>query len=749
MSSQEYSIYIDSYNRELKLDSDPNFNNVTNDVVIPIKMPTGRMPVAELHLGSLELPLAQYTVEDEWKNIYFDEGLTLIPELTEFVVTENGTPVVAQLPPTLNPIVAVDNNNSTSPIFTTQYPHGLNIMDAYTTWNQSIQLISTPITDSSVYNLNSGNASLMILSDTQFTLELAGAIDFQIFGPNSYYGYVHAPTIPNPTILAAIVTAGLQYSAPNHWLVTYSEATGRFKITWVGGVICNAEEVVPAYVSIQNCYRALASIMGFGQVDIQIPVPVREQNFTSAQSEFMEIIRARDAIPQPREYGLCAPNCYQCKAHIEIDVGNYGANELGANMSRQWNRFYFDQGCLSETSTGVASQFVYSDACGVCYSIDIYYGKYTPEQLAAYIQSEMSAQITDISVTYSLADASSPGSSLGVFIFSASEVFGLEWDQSVRTQDLATRMGFLPIGYHNLNYYESSRPFFTPVKGCCSVDNDPLQYTSYVYSPFVLGNERKFSIERSKPRPQDASGTLTGTAAGLVYDPVTNVTTIITPFAHGFQVGDVIGIRFKDIQPGSDPTVYYYYFVVDSVVDWQTFTIDAGSVDLSPMPGPDGPPTGVCVYLDGPVVGNLYFTACDTPANVKPSTVMSRILGYAERDYFPDPNLPTWTSPACFSLDWPTYLLMTVTDPVGDTHSEHSWGADNMTQILSKIILYPQYRLERSFPMQMQLPDLRVINRMRIAFLNPDHSLYHMHGRDWSGTIVMTVIEKKINQLCY
>lgn len=729
--SQEYSIYIDSYNREKKLDSDPNSqNNPTNDIIIPVKMPTGRLPVAELNLGSLELPLAQYTVEDNWKNFFFDEGLDLIVQddanmaLTQFIINENGTDILAQLPQSQNPVIDVQADGLTY-TFTTLYPHGLEIMDAYT-WGDPIRLISTPIVDPDLYTLSSSNTNLTILSETEFSITLPGALTFS--APAGVFGYVWAPTIPNPAILASLVTAALNVAAPNHWRVTYDTASGRFKLCWINSG-CDYRTASPAFLIIPGT-DSLPSLMGFGQVNINIPMPVVE---TKQPTEF-DLILARDRILEPKDNCLVALNCYQCKSHISIDPGNYSANDLGANMSRQWNRFYFDQGCDADPES-VAAELVFSNSCGSCFTVQVPYGKYTPDGLAAQLQAGMIALVPggNFSVTWN--------NEAGTFVISCDITFSLEWDKTTKSQDLAYRMGFLPVPYRNQTIYESSRPFYVPTKGCCPT-SIPERFTSYVYMPFVLGTERKFSIERSKPRAQ-----LT-TVEGLTYNG-NGTATIVTDFAHGFQPYDIVQFTFPTAgaptQPPSGPGPYYFRVISNDAYD--TFTIDTGSVDMTAL-DPDAP---VCVFLAGDVVGNVYFAPCQLqPGNTdqNQSYVLAQILGYMERDYLFYPPNTTWTSPSCFSLDWPTYVLVAITEPVGNAHTEHTWGTDNAVGVW-KALLYPSLRLERNMPLRLQLPDLKVVNRLKIAIYNPDHTLYQMHGKPWSGSINMLVVEKRINQICY
>src|SRR5690606_15707567 len=155
-----------------------------------------------------------------WSHLAFDEGLDLLVteesqlSLLEFVI-QQGTheeQIVAQLPPSYNPVISVQDNGTSSPIFQTQFPHALDLRGSYD-WGETIKLISTPITDPSIYELTINNVSLEIISDTEFRLNLTSPITFTAFD-GSVYGYVKAPKIPNPSILAKLITDSLGLVAP-------------------------------------------------------------------------------------------------------------------------------------------------------------------------------------------------------------------------------------------------------------------------------------------------------------------------------------------------------------------------------------------------------------------------------------------------------------------------------------------------------------------------------------------------------
>jgi hypothetical protein len=349
---------------------------------------------------------------------------------------------------------------------------------------------------------------------------------------------------------------------------------------------------------------------------------------------------------------------------------------------------------------------------------------YNPDTLAAYIQTQMAIRVTTIQVTWNI--------NTGQFLFNADEDFGLEFDQG--TSELAYRLGFYPICYRNNDSYSSTIPFYFPTKGCCGTTL-PDRHLSYTYSPIVNGNQRKFIVEICKTRCINNVGAITDNADGTI--TITTQLQVGPPIvyiAHGYQVLDVLEITVAGTT---------YELTVTAVNAYNQFTADIGSIAASVFV--DQP---VCICLSNAIASNLYFTCMS-------SNVMSRTLGYTECDALWNPLTPTtWIPPACFMLDWPQYVLIEIVDPNGATHNLHTWRTapehfNTHTKILAKVILYPQYRLERSFPFHMIIPDLRIVSRVHIRILNPDMSLYKLHSRDWSWTLLLTAVEKTINQMCY
>jgi hypothetical protein len=242
--------------------------------------------------------------------------------------------------------------------------------------------------------------------------------------------------------------------------------------------------------------------------------------------------------------------------------------------------------------------------------------------------------------------------------------------------------------------------------------------------------------------------------------------------------------------------------VVSAVIDATTFEVEIagvtaliGATDLN-----------VCVSLYGPVILNLFFgslcnvgnttnnqpNACNDYSNLNNSSCSSASnyagsnsnscvstcppssvstcttsagfhrpqtnanLIRAEITGFP-PTAILWNGVGClpyfapnqFNLDPPAYLLVQLVDPSESRYIQHTYKDHTLFNILAKVIAYPPLRQERAVPQEAIFQGLQIINQIHVRILNPDHSLYHFHGLNWSATFIFIASASAGSQLCY
>jgi hypothetical protein len=218
-------------------------------------------------------------------------------------------------------------------------------------------------------------------------------------------------------------------------------------------------------------------------------------------------------------------------------------------------------------------------------------------------------------------------------------------------------------------------------------------------------------------------------------------------YAHGFQPEDVINV--------TDPsTGITYQLVVAEVLSATSFLAEIsgvanfiGVIDLV-----------VCVSLFGPVILNLFFgSLCNvSPFSLTDSATFPANIIRAEITGFP-PTAILWNgvgslpffAPNQFNLDPPPYLLIELVSPNESRYIQHTFQNETITTLLAKIVAYPPLRQDRAVPQEITFQGLKVINQLHFRILNPNHTLYHFHGSDWSATMIFIVSGLTGAQTCY
>lgn len=97
-------------------------------------------------------------------------------------------------------------------------------------------------------------------------------------------------------------------------------------------------------------------------------------------------------------------------------------------------------------------------------------------------------------------------------------------------------------------------------------------------------------------------------------------------------------------------------------------------------------------------------------------------------------------SPFIIDITPVKYVLFDIRTPDGNTRVETSSGTENRC-VVGKIIMKPKIKLDRIDTMSLDVTGLKRINQVHIRILNPDFSLYHFHGTDWSGSLLLSTLQ--------
>lgn len=689
MAKLEYTICIDTNNRDTEIY--PEANEFRYDLNIS----QDRIPVQQIYLGSIELPLPQWTVEPIWQNLYFDEGLRLLVNsgdqvsLRTFSVDIGDDTVDVIIPIWANSIIDVDDTDPTKPIFTTMLPHGLSLRSC---WKDTdpIRLISTPLIDPAIIDLTATNPNLVIVSDTEF--QLCNVVPVVWIDPGGIFGFLHAPRITDPAMLARIIQKGISETT-NGVTFAYDSTTDLFSLTLPSNV--------DVMIINQGC-NGLPTLLGFG---------FQSLCYESTDSIVCPVADSFAGVGQSPGIGprvITGQQQFSCVSLIAITPGNYTAAGLGTEISMQFNRFWLDPGCDGMTM----NHFIFSDSCGQCFDVIVPGGLWTPDTLAQFLTDQMNT--LDPSTTYTVAWNMD---SQQFCISSDGPCFGLEFDDPTNT--MAWRLGFESICYRSGNDYKSTKVVHVPVMGCPNT-LQPLTYPSNIYVPVIQTAQRRFQFSTCKPRPQTA--VITDIGNGLI--------RATTTLSHGFQIEDVVTL--------TGPLPGFQVRVVQ-VEDAFNFRAEFGSL---PLVGVNGLP--ICICSAEQAIFNFFMNP-----DIRERVLRPCILGFRPETVMWSVEGPTFFAPFVYWLDHPDYLLLQISDPQGSAYIQHDWKNDNLTNIFAKLVIYPAYRLERVYPMQKIMQGIQVVTYLDIAILNPWHDPYQLHGRNWSATLVFVVAQLTGAQLCY
>lgn len=813
LSHIEYTLALDTRNRDLATYPD------ANDFVLDVNLPQKSLPIVRMYLGSIELPLTQLTIEEEWSRLYFDEGISVrapmpamnviaappLPAnwtnpppaedlnslgITIYDPADGGNTFTAYVPPWLNPVYIDDYAAIPGPVtFHTYYPHGLHLR-SFWNYGAPMQLISTAGATS--YPLDgTTDSNITIIDEYTFSILSSGSASPILplpVPPSSgahIYGYLHAPAVANPRVFSELVTAAMNDELENGGAVpaafnvkfVYSTDENRFAVMayYTTAASSSPLEFGVPYEPVLYASGSAASV---GQLPKLMGFPCTPIPFKTVHPSASSAVTPSTAI--------YSTSPFMCMSSIRITPGFYGGaglSNLLADAQQQFNRLTFENNC---EGSGNPAAIVLSDRCGVCHEIRIPFGSYQPHTFAAALTSAINDAgsgmpnngsndaylvefVVDEAVTVHISNA---GLIAGNFVISSTEAdggysFGIEAADAADT--LSGRIGFDPICHRSMgtSMYMGKLLYF-PIKGPCPYtlncnsggyeDLSTILFTENSYLPFVNSTTKQIGFQVCSRKANngytaDALTASSGYAEMTLYD---------ANYAHGFQVDDVVDITISALTPATRRVR-----VVD-VIDAYRFTVDVSGFlpDIIAASSVAFPPfTDVCASLYADSIMNLYFAhnmeagncaagsaAAAALNNGKyPNSIHAEMLGFASNAVLwqtPWASLPI-IAPGQYSLEHPDYLLIEFLEPSESTYIQHRWKNDLKTRIFGKLVIYPSIRLERNYPIESIFQGNKLVSKLHVRILNPNHTLYKFHGREWSMTLVLVAQMGLVKAMCY
>jgi len=181
-----------------------------------------------------------------------------------------------------------------------------------------------------------------------------------------------------------------------------------------------------------------------------------------------------------------------------------------------------------------------------------------------------------------------------------------------------------------------------------------------------------------------------------------------------------------------------------SVGNFVTLTSATTSTTVPIIAVPDAF-TYVVDLFSAAIINGETVTACNAQSQsgsinlyLQNNPMMAEILGFPSTAIFSGSD-GALVAPYCYNFNGPPYLLWVIQQPSGSTFISHYWQTkeDNKVNIFAKLILRNNtYSIERLYPMQQIMQGNEKVTKLKMAIYNPDHTLYHFHGKNWSGTLV-------------
>lgn len=703
MASTDWIVCLNSSNRlptPGKPVTDAADPNPTNDVKINMEMSVPRAPVKSIELVTFELPTVQLLIEEQWSTLYFSLGITL-PLSTmsrRLTITDDSFTYTAEIPPTFNPLVAIDDTDPTTPIFTTQVPHLLETCPQFWTWGELLATVGT--VNDTVLTDSDGKLlpQVTVLSPTTFSV--SGFSPATVWIPTAgttTFGNLLYPKIPTQEYLVTMLNSLLNQAVRDQTSIQSCNFHGNvFRVQYdikTGMYIVSFEpknfKYLPShfYTSVFPVeHDSLPNLMGYSVSTVKL-VEITTSNMCNTRT--VEECQ-KEELRELKSSSVSSLG--ECRA--KLTPGNYDTGEqLVQELNFQFNRLLFED---SSEWFRVTDEFGGSDI-----KVTVTEGLYNPTSFAQSLTEQLAPN--NITVTYVSVGCDSPGQ----FVLSSPDVFVLDFTDP-DSANLAKRMGFQIARYTCETEYRSNISFEFPFckrgyPGCV------------FYFGFTHPQSKRMTITVSKPKPLLSTAPTTGVLLPNNQLEITN-----TSLAHGYQVGDLVSIETS--------TAEVYEFRVVQVDSGTQFVVDMEATN----------PTGTA---------NISVTKADCCtlsllfAFREENGLLQQLAGFPFEDILWQPsNNNTIVAPYLIDLVGFNYVLVRIIDPIGSSHIEHVQvpnRTNSMTGIIAKLVLtrIALRILDGYYPMKINFYSPKIVTSIQVQILNPNGSLYQLHGFPWTATL--------------
>ncbi len=706
---------------------DAEFRN-DSEMTFKLKIDDPRAKAVKIALSSLEFPMTQYTIEEDWNRFYFSEGISFNENTfsTKIKVKLGEEGLLSDhffdMPIRLNPIKSWAILGDTA-VITCKFPHGLHLLKNIE-WGD-VEILCSPFGRTSIHNeLKDGN--LELISPTKFKISIKSnnlEIGTVLDEPNA--GYLFIPPIPSPYHFCNIMNAASSIiGMPVVLTFSYNKTENRISVN----VFCGKED---ATIFIEESF--LSKYIG-------IFVTEKKLDYRKTTSIPTDVFSGWDYVEL--EPGWYSPS------HRSYCTGQ--PLRLSQEVESAFNRLYFP---LPERipSGHITSHFlVFTDPCGHSHTCPVPCGRYTPELLCEYLETEMTKlalkttegvefNVEHVDDRFKISCEIKEDGKMSPAPFSLMFNHNMQFDPS--------KLGFSPQPLIGLDSYTADMRTHFP-----NTRPDRQRKASLnIYRISEISHQKKMRIHASTPP------VLTGLIMGYNNKNCTlSLRTYLgqLPYSHGYTKDDVVKLA------SSKEVEIYDYDSEENT--WKEAKAEPCS--LAPKFGRTAVVVGIqkdqkldmCTIVLklrktpqlSSCIGKVLqihsfiqpFNMCFTlPKSIKPDILGFKrgclLWGIDGSIQSGDMMIPPYQGPHCHNLDHTDYVIMMM-DQAKSTNLQHTSGEINKN-IFAKIVLYPLAREVGMMPKDASLVGSSNLTNFTIRFLNPDFTPYHFHGAEFSFSLTL------------
>ena len=712
-----------------------------------------RRQASRVMLASIELPMSQWSIEEEWSRVYLTERLRIEPRRRLVSVQVEGddgkrSHATAALPLHLNRLTSVEVVGGCVVVHT-EHPHGLSPAAlAWITGNEA----HAKIVGAAVGPIDVSTAW------REQRLEIKDAHVFEVtpqHGPpevlavESKGGHLYFPSPPSPDALARLLTATLQQGIA----VAFDKDQCRFRLT----LAAYPEGATMVRMSVGG--DALASLMGLSGAShsfTRYAPSARTAGYaSSAESRAFLDSHVTTSVARIAGVGGAAvgmggaavdappltivADASALFGYVTLRPGWYAPSQrvystcpplrAPSEWALQFARFMFPA-----SEDGKQLGVVFTDPRGVDRIVEIASGLYTAQSICDYLTAMMNLAPDGARVAPSFqfsvkfrdgrfsfaCHTPRDGVDLGL-------AFALHFDRPRSVS--AARFGFADgAALEGSDAYESSH--------VVAEASTPFGRMHNLYELSEVAGQRKFSI-----RPRAPIGVM---CIAENYERGVLKMRCVTPDAksvsHGIEAGRVVTLSAAGFVEGAaarhEPIL----------LDASTLCVVARGVENRGVTTIDVEIPATPWVLEAVREHKAMRMTCAVePCSFCFCDRLRHTIG-GERLGFPDATLqwgldgavrtrqlrvPPFLSPESHNLDHVDFLLLRLREGKASVLTQCQSRGQSI-DVFGKVCLNPVFRNERHLPVELALTGSDRLDAVTIEVLNPDLTPYHFHGATWS-----------------